>query len=129
VRGRLFFLLLTVVIVGDVEKGFFGGGGSRKRVERGESTWATLVGKRDGGAGCNVGHSERETAEGDIRKTGDFTYHISLPPVHRAPSRGLPVVCPRDILTSCPLLPAPSLHPCLLNPSDTTPHCSSPHSP
>jgi hypothetical protein len=55
--GRMLFLLVIVIIVRDVEEGFFGGGRSREGVKRGKSPGATLVGESDGGAG-DVGHSE-----------------------------------------------------------------------
>lgn len=53
------FVLVIVIIVRNVEEGFFWGGRSGKGVKRRKSTGATLVGKSDGGAG-DVGHSEGE---------------------------------------------------------------------
>ena len=60
------FLLFMVIIVWDVEKGFFCVWPFRKGVEGGKGTGATLVGESDGRAGCDVGHSEREIAEGHL---------------------------------------------------------------
>jgi hypothetical protein len=60
------FLLLMVIVVWDMEEGFFRVRSFRKGVEGGKGTGATLVGEGDGRAGCDVGHSEREMAEGHL---------------------------------------------------------------
>jgi len=52
-----------VIIVWDVEEGFFCVWSFREGVEGGKGTGATLVGESDGRAGGDVGHSEREIAE------------------------------------------------------------------
>ena len=59
-RRGMFFLLVIVIIVSNVEEGLFGCGRSGKGVKRRKSTWATLVGESNGGAGGDVGHSEGE---------------------------------------------------------------------
>jgi hypothetical protein len=60
------FLSLRVIIVWDVEEGFFCVWSFREGVEGGEGTGATLVGESEGRARGDVGHSEREMAEGHL---------------------------------------------------------------
>jgi hypothetical protein len=91
----MFFLLVIVIIVRDVEEGFFGGGESREGVKRGKRTGATLVGESGGGAGGDVGHSGRKEGHREKRRKVP-SYHISTlrSTVH------CPEVSPRDNLAS-----------------------------
>jgi hypothetical protein len=59
-RRRMLFLLLWVVITWDVKEGFFWVGSFWEGVEGCKGTGATLIGESDGGAGGDVGHSERK---------------------------------------------------------------------
>ena len=59
----MLFLLLWVVITWDVKEGSFCVGSFGEGVERCKGTGAMLVGESDGGAGGDVGHSEREREE------------------------------------------------------------------
>jgi len=62
-RRRMVFVLFWVVITLDVKEGFFWVGSFWEGVEGCKGTGATLVGESDGGAGGDVGHSERGMVE------------------------------------------------------------------